>query len=946
MADEVIKIIKIETGGSEQTVKGLKEEINTLRDALLNVEKGSEEYKDILNQLIDDQKRLTDVMNAGVKEAKAAEGSYNALVNQMAALKKVWRETTDEASRKALGNQIKDINEKLKGFDASIGNYQRNVGNYSQAITTAFGSMGGAAKGMIGPINGLKQAWNALAAHPLIAVLTALAALLINGIAKGFKNSEEASNKMKVSFAALQGIADAVAKAFEKVALWIANVTEKAVALLDKLHLLSPELKKSMEDRKKIAEDEIKLDDKRRDNIKKNADLERDAAELRAKAADKDKYTAQERLKFLEEAEQKEQEIAANEIESLQLEYDIAKAKLQINQDNAELKQAEAEAYAKLTAAQTAYQQKLQSSNKAISRTRQEMVRDARQAEQALLSLRKDLISQEYDLAKDGSQKQLDLAKEQAKVERDIAISNAKEKIKNREQLNKALQMIDDKYRRTLQEIEFNAINNTVERERTLANRRLNAYIDGSVAYYQEAVKEETKIHNLYRTIIDANGDLSNEAVKLALSQFENAQELTEKLSEKSLDNIKNLESDSMKALKNLADNLTKAEEKQIEVLNQIVLNGTRPMSRYYHTQFERLMMEYTNMIQYFGEEDDDFKYRRQAKWKEIIDSLANANNAMIEEEQRFMNLYRAEQYNGMNYVNQDLEANLKRYGVMWHDTLSSIQNVVLTDAENITKALAEQGYGHAFRTLFERELSVDNLKDVLFTNDEDFKKLMNLLTENGLIPDTLIDAYIESLRGMADAEKAILDYRYQNWDDLAHGIADLTKGISDIYAINLENQKKKLEKEGRYTEQERKNLEERYKTVQAMQIAEATINTISGAVAAFMKCQELGQPWGAILGAVQAAAVTAAGIAQIMKIKQTNPYSDNSSSLSSGGMMSATVTPTVTDYNPEYTTNLTGRSDTEYLNEVFGKTNLFVSVVDINDAQERGRVRVAESSF
>lgn len=944
--DEVIKIIKIETGGSEQTVKGLKEEISSLRDALLNVEKGSEEYKNILDQLIDDQKRLTDVMNAGVKEAKAAEGSYNALVNQMAALKKVWRETTDEASRKELGKQINSINDKLKEYDKSIGDFRRNVGNYSESVTTAFASMGGAAKGMVGPLNSVKQVWNALTKHPLITVLTALAALLINGIAKGFKNSEEAANKTKVAFAALQGVADYVNKAFEKVAMWIANVTEKAVALLEKLKWLSPELKKSMEDRKKIAEDEIKLDDKRRDNIKKNANLEKEAAELRANAADKDKYTAQERLTFLEQAEQKELEIANNEVESLKLEWDIAKQKLEISKDNAELKQIEAEAEAKYIAAKTAYAQKLEASRKAISSTRKEMVRDARQAEQALLNLQKDLIQQEYDLAKDGSQKQLDLAKEQAKIERDIAISSAKEKIKNREQLNRALKLIDDKYQRTLQELEVSAVNRTVENERNLATRRLNTYIEGSVEYYKTAKDEETKIHNLYSTIIKANGDLSDEAVKLALSGFENALELTETLSDKSLENIKDLESESLKALKNMADNLTRAEEKQVEVLNQIVLNGTRPMSRFYDTQFQQLMLQYQDMVQYFNEEDDDFKARRQAKWKEIIDALSNRNSALIEEEQRFMNLFRAEQYNGMNYVDEELASNLKKYNVMWNDTMSSIKNVVLTDADNIVQSLAEHGYGYAFRKLFEKELSPENLKDVLYSSEEDFKTLMNLLTENGLIPETLIDTYIESLRGMADAEKAILDYRYHNWDDLAKGIADLSKGISDIYAINLENQKKKLEKEGKYTEQERKNLEQRYKTVQAMQIAEATINTISGAVAAFMKCQELGQPWGAILGAVQAAAVTAAGIAQIMKIKQTNPYSDNSSSLSGGDMMTATVQPTVSDFTPEYSQNLTGRSDIDYLNDAFSKTPIWVSVVDVNNAQERGRVIVKESSF
>ena len=134
--DEIKKVITIEVNG-DQTVKSLKQEISDLRDALLNTEAGSEEYKNTLNQLIEDQKKLTSVMNAGKKEVEAAQGSYNALSQEMSALKKVWREVTDEASRNEIGVRINEINDQLKEMDASIGNFQRNVGNYEGAITDA-----------------------------------------------------------------------------------------------------------------------------------------------------------------------------------------------------------------------------------------------------------------------------------------------------------------------------------------------------------------------------------------------------------------------------------------------------------------------------------------------------------------------------------------------------------------------------------------------------------------------------------------------------------------------------------------------------------------------------------------------------------------------------------------------------------------------------------------
>ena len=52
----------------------------------------------------------------------------------MSELKKEWKATNDEATRNAIGQQIDEINTKLKDMDSSIGNFQRNVGNYQSAL--------------------------------------------------------------------------------------------------------------------------------------------------------------------------------------------------------------------------------------------------------------------------------------------------------------------------------------------------------------------------------------------------------------------------------------------------------------------------------------------------------------------------------------------------------------------------------------------------------------------------------------------------------------------------------------------------------------------------------------------------------------------------------------------------------------------------------------------
>ena len=128
--EEIKPIIRVDVGESEQTVKGLKKEISELKDRILNLKKGSDDYNDAVEQLQADQRKLNEVMALTKKEAVAVEGSYDALTHQMSLLKKEWRATADEAKRADLGAQIEEINQQLKDMDASVGNFQRNVGNY------------------------------------------------------------------------------------------------------------------------------------------------------------------------------------------------------------------------------------------------------------------------------------------------------------------------------------------------------------------------------------------------------------------------------------------------------------------------------------------------------------------------------------------------------------------------------------------------------------------------------------------------------------------------------------------------------------------------------------------------------------------------------------------------------------------------------------------------
>lgn len=152
--DQAKNGFKLNLGDSPKTVKGLKEEIKSLQDALLNITPGTDEYSQAIKRLVDDQTELNTVMNASKTVVGAAEGSYAQLSARMTALKRVWKATNDEATRTELGKEIKGINDELKRLDLSIGNAQRNVGNYAgsfqalrQELKDARDVMAGAAQG-------------------------------------------------------------------------------------------------------------------------------------------------------------------------------------------------------------------------------------------------------------------------------------------------------------------------------------------------------------------------------------------------------------------------------------------------------------------------------------------------------------------------------------------------------------------------------------------------------------------------------------------------------------------------------------------------------------------------------------------------------------------------------------------------------------------------------
>ena len=159
----------------------------------------------------------------------------------------------------------------------------------------------------------------------------------------------------------------------------------------------------------------------------------------------------------------------------------------------------------------------------------------------------------------------------------------------------------------------------------------------------------------------------------------------------------------------------------------------------------------------------------------------------------------------------------------------------------------------------------------------------------------------------------------------LAGATSNILGSIADMYEADEENAEKNAQK------------------IKALRIAEATINTISGAIGAFMQATAtMPPPFGAIVGAVQAAAITASGIAQIAQMKKTN--------MSSSGGISAAPSAVVNAPNVETqltsTRNITTASEEERLNQMARDQRVYIVSSDIEAALDGNKTRVEESSF
>lgn len=216
-------------------------------------------------------------------------------------------------------------------------------------------------------------------------------------------------------------------------------------------------------------------------------------------------------------------------------------------------------------------------------------------------------------------------------------------------------------------------------------------------------------------------------------------------------------------------------------------------------------------------------------------------------------------------------------------------------------------------------------------------------------LENTKTEFLIESSNLRIDKMNEEEEARKQHIEDVKAYANDMTSAMSDLFGSLASYYEADSEAQDENTAEGRKRMEKNFKNQQKMQIAQTTVNTLSGAIGGYMQAtQTYPAPYGPILGAAVSAAALIAGFAEIKKIKAQKFDGGGSSSSSSNSFQ----LPQVEQYEPQYTANITGESDTDKLTNAISSSmenmtvQAYVVESQVTAKQELAQQREKESTW
>lgn len=401
--------------------------------------------------------------------------------------------------------------------------------------------------------------------------------------------------------------------------------------------------------------------------------------------------------------------------------------------------------------------------------------------------------------------------------------------------------------------------------------------------------------------------------------------------------------SDAAKAANDAAAAKIAAEKEYIaQALADEVQAATNRAEAFRHGSVEYLAamrdvaaLEYDQMKRQIDETDAEWQARRLAAARKLAEAQQSTTDALIEEGRLALE-------NEMNALATGSLDQLSKAVELAKYNLDNIHQAIdeSDDAFLARRLEAQQAYRDALqsqneaeleegRQQYEQRLAMLDENSLAYLDAEVALKKYELDTLHqleGESEDAFRTRQLQAEKEYYDAKKAQAQSWMQTFSGMASGVSSILGSIADAMEDNTEM------------------TEEEAKKAKNLRVASATIDMLQGAVTAYAGAQSLGVPMGPIIGAINAAAVVAAGIANIAKIKATQ-VSANSSSSQTPTIPAQVNAPTVSPQVQQVRT-LTSASEEDRLNRMADDHRVYILSSDLEAERDQHRVQVEETTF
>ncbi len=401
MAIEKEYTLKLSTKQAQENVDELNKSLEAQTDLIDDIEKEIRDYEKQLKKTSKKDLAARKSINDKIKQTKER------LKDEKVALKDVTKE------QKKANKTLKEATDNQAEYSGVLGLVDNQLGGAISKMTGITKAVGGATKGF----KLMRIAIIGTGIGALVIALTSLGA--------AFTASEEGQNKftkMMNTISVVTGnVVDilanlgegifAIGKALVKLAsgdlagasaAW-GEMKENINEVTDSIKNFGEETKKEIGIMNKLSDARAYADKLERKLIIERAEADRKRADLLEKAVDKEKYSLQERIEFLNEAAQVEEDITNKEIEAARIRFETKAEQNKLSKSTKEDLDEEAELQARLIQLETAKLRKAKLVTTQISALRKE----ARAEQKAADDEAKKKIEEEIKLAASNEEKRL-----------------------------------------------------------------------------------------------------------------------------------------------------------------------------------------------------------------------------------------------------------------------------------------------------------------------------------------------------------------------------------------------------------------------------------------------------------------------------------------------------------------------------------------------------------